>query len=168
MLNIRPLSVADPAEVEALLDAAFGADRHGRTAYRIRHGMAPVPELCFAAFDSDGLVGTIQSWPICLTTTQGELEPLILVGPVAVSPTRQRGGIGVRLMQEMLAAAEARGDDALVLIGDPEYYQRHFGFNAAHTGNWEVPGPVERHRLLARIAGERMAGRSGMLGPLPA
>ena len=37
---ITPLSHADPAAVEALLDAAFGPDRHKRTAYRIREGMA--------------------------------------------------------------------------------------------------------------------------------
>jgi predicted N-acetyltransferase YhbS len=52
-----------------------------------------------------------------------------------------------------------------VLIGDPSYYERFFGFSAAHTGGWETPGPVERHRLLARLAGGRLVGRSGLLGP---
>jgi predicted N-acetyltransferase YhbS len=49
-----------------------------------------------------------------------------------------------------------------VLIGDPEYYGR-FGFTAEATAGWEVPGPVERRRLLARTA--HPLPRHGMLGP---
>ena len=41
-------------------------------------------------------------------------------------------------------------DDGLVLIGDPGYYGRFFGLTAERTGAWRLPGPVERHRLLAR------------------
>jgi predicted N-acetyltransferase YhbS len=74
--------------------------------------------------------------------------PLVLVGPVAVAPERQQAGVGRRLMQ---AALDAAGDDtALMLIGDPEYYGRFFGFSAEHTGGWRLPGPVERRRLLAK------------------
>jgi predicted N-acetyltransferase YhbS len=51
----------------------------------------------------------------------------------------------------------------MVMIGDPEYYGRFFGFSADATGNWDVPGPVERHRLLARNAMELPS--SGRLGP---
>ncbi len=165
MPSIHPLSAADPAAVEALLDAAFGPDRHGRTAYRIRSGMAPIPALSFAAFEDGQLIGTLQSWPIQLDCDDSHSEPLVLVGPVAVQPGYQRGGIGLTLMNAMLDAAARNGEDALVLIGDPEYYERLFGFTAAETGHWEVPGPVERRRLLARLSGARLAGRSGMLGP---
>ena len=58
--------------------------------------------------------------------------PLVLVGPVAVDPERQQGGIGRALVAASLAAADARGD-ALMLIGDPEYYGRFFGFSAEAT-----------------------------------
>jgi len=51
-----------------------------------------------------------------------------------------------------------------VLIGDPEYYGRHFGFIADQTANWELPGPFERRRLLARTGGRDLPYR-GMLGP---
>ena len=90
-----------------------------------------------------------------------------MVGPVAVLPQRQRAGIGLALMKHMLEDADRAGEDALMLIGDPEYYDRLFGFNADETGGWEVPGPVERRRLLARLRGPRMKGRSGMLAPDP-
>jgi predicted N-acetyltransferase YhbS len=152
---IAPLSNAGPQAVEALLDAAFGADRYTRTAYRIREGMGAIPALSFAAFDSGKLVGTLQSWPVQLGDT-----PLTLVGPVAVAPEVQRGGIGRMLMDALIDAAP---ETAMVMIGDPEYYGRFFGFSAEKTGDWRVPGPVERHRLLARNA----AGlpKTGMLGP---
>jgi predicted N-acetyltransferase YhbS len=152
MTMFVPLSEIDPPAVEALLDAAFGADRFSRTAYMLRAGAEAVPELSFAALDADQLVGTIQCWPIALETDAGPTALMTLVGPVAVSPEVQRGGIGRQMMGRMLAAADAHGHDALLMIGDPDYYERFFQFSAATTGGWDLPGPVERHRLLARIS----------------
>ena len=51
----------------------------------------------------------------------------------------------------------------MMLIGDPEYYGRFFGFSAERTADWRLPGPVERHRLLAR--GPDVPALAGMLGP---
>lgn len=164
MTTIVPLGHADAAAVEALLDAAFGADRHGRTAYRLRAGMPWIPALSFAACDADRLVATIQCWPIALVAADGTAWPIVLVGPVAVAPARQRDGLGRRLMERMLAMADDATD--LVLIGDPEYYGR-FGFTADATAGWSVPGPVERHRLLARLAPGPVWPKAGALGPRP-
>ena len=50
-IHLLPLSEADPEAVEMLLDAAFGSDRHHRTAYRIREGVTALPMLSLAAFD---------------------------------------------------------------------------------------------------------------------
>lgn len=154
-IAIQPLSTARAGDVEALLDAAFGADRHTRTAYRIRAGVTPIPELSFAAFDEERLVGSLQSWPVALGDT-----PLFLVGPVAVSPDLQRAGIGRMLMNVLIAVAS---DTPMVMIGDPEYYGRFFGFSADATAGWDAPGPVERHRLLAKNA--KGLPETGMLGP---
>ncbi|MGG2305152.1 hypothetical protein ACE4Z6_27395, partial [Salmonella enterica] len=86
---------------------------------------------------------------------------MVQVGPVAVTPERQQAGIGRALTTRALAAAETDGlADALTLIGDPEYYGRFFGFDAARTRRWRVPGPVEAHRLLAR--GANVPDRAGM------
>jgi predicted N-acetyltransferase YhbS len=152
---ITPLLTADADAVETLLDAAFGVDRHARTAYRLRDGVGAIPALSFAAFDGDALVGTLESWPVCIGKAA-----LTLVGPVAVAPRVQRGGIGRMLMDALIDAA---GDAPMVMIGDPEYYGRFFGFTAEATGGWDVPGPVERHRLLARNAGG--LPQSGVLSP---
>lgn len=167
--TLIPLETVDPAMVEAVLDRAFGSDRHARTAYRIRSGMDWLPGLSFAALDEgDMLVGTIQCWPIALQAKQG-LVPLVMVGPVAVLPERQGEGFGVGLISAMIAAdarlATERGAGlAQVLIGDADYYGR-WGFSAALTGGWRCPGPYEPHRLLARGAALAAMPSEGMLGP---
>lgn len=151
--------------VEDLLDAAFGADRFGRTAYRLREGSAAVPDLSFALVEGGLLIGTIQCWPVVHQAADGAATPLVMVGPVAVRPDVQRGGHGRALMAHMLDAAETRADGALMMIGDPEYYGRFFGFDADATGAWDLPGPFERRRLLARaVNGHQLPMAAGMIG----
>lgn len=163
--HIVPLSAVSADAVETLLDRAFGADRHTRTAYRIRAGTDAIGAFSFAAIDDgEQLLGSIQSWPIQLESS-GRVIPMTMVGPVAVDPRWQQAGLGRQLMAHMLDAAAGSavpGADALMLIGDFDYYGRFFGFSADATGEWEVPGPVERDRLLARGAGvQAIAGRIG-------
>lgn len=164
LLSLQPLAAVPDAAVEALLDRAFGADRRGRTAYQVRGAARAIPALSVAALEQEALIGSIQCWPVLFTPDAGGPMPLVMVGPVAVEPARQRDGVGRRLMQAALAAAARAGlDDRLVLIGDPEYYERFFGFSAARTGGWRLPGPVERRRLLAR--GAAIPDTAGALGP---
>ena len=164
MIEIVPLSRIDPAAVEDLLDRAFGRDRVARTAYKVRGDAHAIDALSFAAVEGDVLVGTIQSWPIALLADGGAAADLVMIGPVAVDPARQRDGVGRALMTHMLHAAAANGcDGAMMLIGDPDYYGRFFGFTADATADWRLPGPVDRHRLLAR--GAHVPHRAGLLGP---
>jgi predicted N-acetyltransferase YhbS len=160
MIELVGLETVEAQAVEQLLDRAFGADRHGRTAYRLRDGVAALAGPSLAACDDGVLIGTIQLWPVLFTGDDGRRAPLALVGPVAVAPDRQRDGIGRRLVGEALARMPG---EALMLIGDPEYYGRFFGFSAERTGGWRLPGPVERHRLLAR--GEGVPSGAGAIGP---
>lgn len=157
MAELLPLNEVAPAKVERLLDDAFGADRFGRTAYLLRKHSKAIPALSFALIEDGGLIGCIQCWPVRI----GAL-PLVLVGPVAVAPEWQGKGIGHRLMHAMLEAAGKIGEPAMAMIGDPEYYQR-FGFTAAYTGGWTLPGPWEPHRLLARNAAALALPVTGML-----
>ena len=160
------MSDITPSAVEGLLDAAFGADRFGRTAYRIRQGMDAVPALSFAAVEDGELIGTIQCWPVAHHAAGGTGTPLVMVGPVAVRPNVQRGGHGRTLMARMLEAAETRADSGLMMIGDPEYYGRFFGFTADATGAWDLPGPYEKRRLLAlAVNGFGLPTGAGMIGP---
>ncbi|KQN32186.1 GCN5 family acetyltransferase [Sphingomonas sp. Leaf34] len=163
MITLVPLDSIDSTAVEFLLDRAFGPGRFARTAYAIRGAGKAIAALSFAAVEDGVLVGSIQCWPIALADDARQI-PLIMVGPVAVEPTHQGDGIGRRLMSHALDAAAATGrDGALMLIGDPDYYSRFFGFTADRTAHWQAPGPVDRHRLLAR--GDAVPNAAGMLGP---
>ncbi len=168
MPKIVPLSRVAADDVETLLDAAFGADRKARTAYKMRVGTRAIDLLSFAALAPDGtLIGSLQSWPVALETKEGKKIPMTLVGPVAVSPGLQRGGIGRQMMERLMTAALKHGHDALLMIGDPEYYERFFGFSADATRNWIIPGPVERRRLLANITRPGGVPAEGRVIPFP-
>lgn len=51
------------------------------------------------------------------------------LGPVSVTPSRQRAGVGSALVREGIARLKALGAGGCVLAGDPVYYGR-FGFRA--------------------------------------
>lgn len=165
MATILPLSAIEPALIDAVLDAAFGADRRARTAYRIRDGMGWLPGLSFAALDEgDYLVGTIQMWPVALTDEAGRDHPLLMVGPVAVMPERQGEGYGKALIASALAAIDPAAPLPQVLIGDLDYYGA-WGFTADHTAGWRCPGPWDPARLLLRSHQGARLPTTGMLGP---
>ena len=171
MANLIPLDSVDSALVEALLDRAFEPTRARRTAYKVREGTEWLPALSFAALDSqERLAGTIQCWPVALTEpapegTKPKRHPLIMVGPVAVLPEQQGSGFGQALMRATLGALSPEAPLPQVMIGDAEYYERFFGFSAAHTGGWLLPGPWDPARLLCRTASPELLPARGMLGP---
>ena len=147
MFELAPAAATDAAAIDQLLDDCFGPARHLRTAYRLRDGVAPLAGLSLIAHDAGSLVGSIQLWPLRLV--HGASTPLTLLGPLAVSPLRRCEGIGKALLTEALARADDAAGPPIVLIGDQDYYGA-FGFVAAPTQGWRVPGPVDRARLLIR------------------
>lgn len=164
--TIIPLDNVDPALVETLLDTAFEPERRTRTAYKVRDGMDWLPGLSFAALDAqEMLVGSIQCWPVALTDTGGRAHPMIMVGPVAVLPDHQGQGFGQALMSASMSGIDDRAPLPQVMIGDPEYYGRFWGFSNAATGGWDLPGPFEQRRLLVRCHNPAVLPETGMLGP---
>src|SRR3569623_1135595 len=82
LISFVPLATIDPPAIEHLLDRAFGADRHGRTAYRLREGMRAIPELSFAALEDGELVATIQCWPVRFSGAERAVEQMLDRGRV--------------------------------------------------------------------------------------
>ncbi|MCC6007855.1 MAG: N-acetyltransferase [Rhodobacteraceae bacterium] len=143
MITLAPESPEDVAEVEALFDLAFAPGREALSSYRLREGVAPVAPLCLVARDSGGwLAGAIRFWPVALG--DGGVAGLLL-GPVAVHPTRQGEGVGGLLIEDSLARARAAGWQRVLLVGDAPYYGR-FGF--ARVSGLDFPPPTNPDRLL--------------------
>jgi predicted N-acetyltransferase YhbS len=161
-----PLDNVDPALVEALLDRAFEPERRGRTAYKVRGDVDWLPALSFAAVDeAEHVVGSIQCWPVALTDENGRRHPMIMVGPVAVLPEAQGRGFGQALVTATIAALSPKAPLPMVMIGDPDYYGRFWGFTNEATGGWDLPGPFEQARLLVRADNPAVLPAKGMLGP---
>ena len=144
MISIRSERVSDMAAREALLDQAFGATRRRKTSERLRAGRLPAEGLAFVATDGKRVIGTARLWDIACETGQ----PALLLGPVAVEASCRNRGIGAALVRHAIRVARRLGHGAVILVGDAPYYSR-FGFTAEKTAAIRLPGPVERHRLLA-------------------
>ena len=119
----------DNAAIEALLDEAFGPDRHRKQSYRFRQMTAPVGELCLVAREGGRLVGTVRHWPVTIVGDK-RMTPALLLGPIGVAADRRNNHIGDRLMRESLRRALELGHAIVLLVGDLSYYGR-FGFRPA-------------------------------------
>jgi predicted N-acetyltransferase YhbS len=144
MITIRHERLGDIPAREALLDAAFGETRYRKTSERLREGRLSAEGLAFVAVDGKRVVGTARLWNVAC----GSGQQALLLGPVAVEASCRKRGIGAALVRHVVAEASRLGHRAVILVGDPPYYSR-FGFTAAQTGRVRLPGPFERHRLLA-------------------
>lgn len=133
---------ADWWEVEALYDLCFAPGRTALSSYRLRDNVPPVAELSLTLWDdeSEALIAVIRYWPVRVGGSAA-----LLLGPVAVHPTRQGEGLAGFLIRESLKRARALGWTRVMLVGDAPYYRR-FGF-----GKLEgviMPPPTNPDRVL--------------------
>lgn len=162
--DITP-SCPDPETLTQLLDLCFGPGRLARTAERLRENNRAIDHYTRSAVDTNGmLVGTISFWPIAIGTGEATSYGLLL-GPLAVHPSMQGGGVGQKLMQDALAAIDEASFDFVLLVGDLPYYERA-GFGVAPPAV-TLPGPVDPQRLLLRGAADICAALSGKVRPAP-
>ncbi len=128
-------------EVEALYDLCFAPGREALSSYRLRDGVPVVSGLSLVARDIDGVLGgAIRYWPV---TVGG--HDVLLLGPVAVHPTRQGEGLGGLLIRDSLALAAPLGWTRALLVGDAPYYNR-FGFEK--LSGVVMPPPTNPQRVL--------------------
>lgn len=157
-------AAADAVAREGLLDRVMGQARFTKTSARFRDGRRPAAGLSLVARDGDAIVGTVRLWHAAVFG-QADARPVLLLGPLAVDPSRRDRGIGAALMRLAIDRAAAAGHAAVILVGDPAYYER-FGFSAAATGAMRLPGPYEPHRLLAlELQPGALAGAAGLVLP---
>ena len=141
MYRLEEETEADWWEVEALYDLCFAPGRTALSSYRLRDGVPTVAPLCLTLRDSDGtLAGAIRYWPALV-----DEEDILLLGPVAIHPTRQGEGLGALMITESLAEARRLGWERVLLVGDAPYYNR-FGFRK--LDGVEMPPPTNPDRVL--------------------
>lgn len=132
---------ADWWDVEALYDLCFAPGRTALSSYRLREDVPPVAGLCLVLRDeTDALVGAIRQWPV-----QVGGASCLLLGPVAVHPTRQGEGLARNLIQGSVARARDLGWARELLVGDAPLYRR-FGFRK--LPGVIMPPPTNPERVL--------------------
>ena len=142
MYRLEEETDADWWEVEALYDLCFAPGRTALSSYRLRDDVPMVKDLCHVLRDGDGiLAAVIRYWPVLVGG-----RPVLLLGPVAVHPTRQGEGLGGLLIHESLNEARRLGWERVLLVGDWPYYRR-FGFEK--IADVQMPPPTNPDRILA-------------------
>jgi putative acetyltransferase len=132
-VTVRPEQPDDFAAIAAVVADAF-APKHGpevaALVEQIRSSEHYIPELALLAEDDSGVIGHVMlSW----VGLESEARDRILcLSPMSVRTDRQRRGIGSRLVEAILALAEARGEPAVILEGVAAFYPR-FGFERASS-----------------------------------
>ena len=82
------------------------------------------------------------------------------LGPIAVPPPLQRRGIGAALMSSVIVTADQLREVAIIVLGDPAYYEEFWFEPAAAQGiSSEVYGSTDS--FMVRVLA---AWRSGMAG----
>lgn len=157
---------SDAPTIERLYDAAFGPGRYTRTAERLRETNVKVDELCFIAEEDGAMVGSVRFWPVLASNGMAGDTPGLMLGPLAVQPHRRRNGMGVALIEAGCKRAAEAGVAFVFLVGDEPYYARA-GFKVADAGRFQMPGPVDAHRLLVRELNADGANASGKIVPAP-
>ena len=160
MIHLTDERPADAAEIETILDRAFGADRLKKTSYRYRAYGPSVPYLRFVAREFETVIGTIRYWPVSV----GGRDNALLLGPIAVDPSRRAQAVGGTLIQHSLAVAAEAGHRAVLLVGDVDYYGR-FGFAYAATAGIVMPDERAERLLVRELAPNALRGLQGPLIP---
>jgi putative acetyltransferase len=151
---IRTARPGDADAILALVRAAFSddtRDAHEEIDIVVStwNRGAAVADLELVAVEDDAVVGHVLA-------AAGDLggREVVGVAPLAVTPSRQGGGIGTALMTELLARARSAALPLLVLLGHPDYYRR-FGFERSGPLGitYPVVGPDDPHFLVVRLDG---------------
>ena len=154
-MEVRDERPGEEAEIGALITRAFLTAAHASgTEAQIVSGLREAQALrhSLVAVESGVIVGHIGFSEVLIG---GKACGWFALGPVAVTPERQREGIGGALVRAGLARLEAEGAAGCVLVGDPGYYGR-FGFTADPA--LHVDKVPSEYVLALPLAGPRVAG----------
>jgi predicted N-acetyltransferase YhbS len=131
------------AQIEGVLNRAFGPGRYAKTSERVRErGARHELTLSRVGLDANGdVIG------VCRIYAAQAGAPVFFLGPLAVDPAAQQAGLGIALVHAAVAACRAAGGGAIVLVGAESFF-RPAGFSVVPKERVSLAGPVDPARLL--------------------
>lgn len=132
---IRLEQEKDYLEVENLTREAFwnlyrpGCFEH-LVIHNLRNDACFVPELDYVLEEDGKIIANIVYAKGTLTLDSGLKTDILLFGPVSVLPEWQGKGYGAKIIDFTLEKAKQMGYPAVVITGNPAYYNR-LGFESA-------------------------------------
>ena len=162
-VSIRPEAPGDEAAIRGINESAFGRPEEARLVDALRARARPFVSL---VAEADGAIaGHIVFTPV---TLDGFTGLLLGLAPMAVSPDRQRNGVGSALINAGLDACKSLGAAAVVVLGHTAYYPKFGLVPAARFGlRCEYDVPPEAFMAL-ELRPRALAGAAGTVRYHPA
>ncbi len=148
-MRIRAEVPPDYPSVHQITAAAFGVETEAKLVGVLRAQASPLVSL--VADEEGAVLGHILFSPASLPG----IEALAMgLAPMAVTPLRQRSGIGSALVKAGLQGCEELGAVAVVVLGHPEFYPK-FGFSPGERFGLrcEYDAPAEAFMAIELRAG---------------
>lgn len=136
---LRDLRHGEEPRIDALLRAAFGGSDEAALVAALRKSGSMAGESVLPG--PDGPVGYFALSPF------RKPRGWLCLAPVAIHPDWQGKGHGKRMMG-MLAGWAAAAGQSIVVLGQPEFYEKA-GFSRARAARLSSPFPVDHTLLLA-------------------
>lgn len=162
MLTVRYEVPPDHEAVRRIHHLAFAGPTDASLVDRLRGSEGAIS---LVAEEAGVVVGHILFSAARITGARADVRVAAL-GPMAVSPSRQRCGIGSELVKRGLEACRRKGCEAIVVLGHPAYYPR-FGFRpGSRFGLWcQFDAPDEAFMALELRPGALSGGGEVQYAP---
>jgi predicted N-acetyltransferase YhbS len=131
-ITIQPSKETDFKETEILTRESFwdlykpGSDEHF-ILHKIRESECYIAELDLILLESEKIIGHIICTKAKVVDLKNNEYILLCVGPFSIMKEYQGKGYGSKLMKYCIEKSKELGYAAMILFGNPNYYQR-FGF----------------------------------------
>jgi putative acetyltransferase len=119
--------------------AAFGGEDEVKIIERLSE--AGLVTASLVATDDDRVVGHILFSTLDVAV-DGRRPRVAALAPLAVLPEYQNRGIGSRLTETGIATMREAGQDAIIVLGHPEFYRR---FDFVHETVAHIASPFSEH-----------------------
>lgn len=157
-MQIRPYGPNDVLAVREVHLRAFGGRKEPRLV-DLLHAANAAPVSLVAAEEPGGqILGHVLFSPVDLADSS-DLH-LLGLAPVGVLPEQQGRGVGSRLIRAGLVACLAAGFDAVVVLGEPDYYSR-FGFERASDRGLGNEYGADEHFMVLELKEGVLEGADG-------